>query len=251
MTRTTALRSLPSSASAWNSRMLPPAGTSIVNDGVRSRREIVRPDRRAVGTRAKRQRCGGRRRQDRAQGLRRQHRTGNPAATLCGRRRCGRRGGGASGRRSTPGRHRARHDPRVAPDDDRRRARAGATSLKRIWTFCGPGVDGPPRPRPPALPIGIREVTRRLDLQRLVVERQRALVTGAAGREIASGEEPARPGRQALLDLVARRARPWSSDPGCRTSAPAASASGRRSRASDRRCSACSRRSRCDRRSGR
>ena len=44
---------------------------------------------------------------------------------------------------------------------------------------------------------------RRIDLQRRIVERQRALVASAAGREIAARKEPARPGRQVLLNLVA------------------------------------------------
>ena len=53
----------------------------------------------------------------------------------------------------------------------------------------------------------VGEAARRIDLQRLVVERQRTLVAGAAGGEIAAGEEPARPGRQELLNLVAAGAR--------------------------------------------
>ncbi len=81
----------------------------------------------------------------------------------------------------------------------------GATSLKIRCTVCGPAVEGPPRPRPPRAAIGIGEAARRLDFERLVVERQRALVSGASGGQIAAGEEPAGPGRQELLDLVAAR----------------------------------------------
>ena len=57
-------------------------------------------------------------------------------------------------------------------------------------------------------------------VERLVVERERALITGATSSEIATSKKPARPGRQVVLNLLAGGARlcqhRWSVIPGRR-----------------------------------
>ena len=166
---------------------------------VPSYREVIGPDRRSIGACAKGQRGHDVRRQNRSQGLRGENGAGTPPST-CGWR--DRRN--ASTRRAAPGGDcGARHDARVAPDDHRRRARAGSHVREEDMHFLRTRRGWCTAAAPAAPAHSIREVMRRLDLQRLVVERQWALVAGAAGGEIAAGKKPARPGGQVLLYLVA------------------------------------------------
>ena len=231
--------------------MLPPAGTSIVNDTRARRREIVRPDRRsrrdscrtpASPRRPAAEPSAGIAWRESGPALPRPPVRPSPGCGSAAPAPVARRARPATARVTTRGLRQMTTGVALAP---------GATSVKRRWTFWGPASKVRRGRARRACPTRIREAMRRLDLQRLVVEGQRALVAGAAGGEIAAGKEPARPGRQVLLDLVAagaplrqrrldvggRRRQLLSSDPP--------------SRASDIRCSACSPPSRCGRQSGR
>ncbi len=100
----------------------------------------------------------------------------------------------------------AGHDARVAPDDDGSGAVPGSDVGKGDVDLLRSGRGRSAAPASIARTDRVGEVLRRFSLERRVVEGQRTLVTGAAGREIAAREEPAGPGRQRLLDLVARGA---------------------------------------------
>ncbi len=170
-------------------------------------RKVIGPDRRSVGTRAEGQRRRDVRRQDRAQGLGGENRPSRPASRGGGLRGRRHRASGSSPGRAAPGAgHRANHDARVAPDDDRRRARAGRDIGEEQIDLLGTRRGRSAAAAAATIPDSKREVVSRFGLQRRIVERQRALVAGAAGGQVAAGKKPARPGSQVLLNLVAASA---------------------------------------------
>ena len=151
--------------------------------------------------------------------------------------------------------------PAAAPRGSRRAGLRQMTTGVALGAGCDVGeqqVDllGARRRRPAAAAPAARaqrigEVMGRLGLQRRVVEGQRALVAGAAGGQIAAGKEPARPGRQILLNLVAAGARLGQGGLEVGGRRRQALSSDSPSRAWDIPCSPCSPPSRCGRRNGR
>ncbi len=165
-------------------------------------REIVRADRRPVDAHAELQAGNFARRQDVAQREGLEDRAGNALARDRDRLE-----------RLRQRRRRPQRDARVAVDEDRL-AGALVQRVERQVHRPRPGADGRPgRTRlagswphePPVETIGV--AVRRLGDQRRVVEQERRFVAGAAGREIAAREEPARPGHQLLGERVGLFAR--------------------------------------------
>ena len=164
--RTTAFLSCPSSASAWSSIVLPPAGTSITNDTVpvvaKSSGPIAVPSGLVPKLIAAAASAGS----TDAKRLCREHRSGGAAAR--GRRR----------RRPAPAparlvrRRGARHDARISPDHDGRHARArieaGERQIDLRRTRRGRRRRAAPASRARTERVG--EPARGLDLERRVVE---------------------------------------------------------------------------------
>ena len=252
ITRTTAFRSLPSSASAWNSTMLPPAGTSIVNDtrARRSRNHRARSRfRRDSCQRPARAATSGGRTERRDCVERMGPAAPRPPAGCAGSRRR------ASG--SSPGAPRPGTGRRAVTTRGFRQMTTGvalvpgATSVKRICTFWGPGVAGAPRPRPPRPPT---PYVKRCAGSTFSVSSSNASGLSSPAPPAARSPRAKNQLGQVVRDfwISSQPARPLASDAlmsdvGAGSVRPADSPS----RASDTRCSACSPPSRCGRQSGR